>query len=74
MISAPQQRKVTIIYYCDHGLTLHYTVEILKQNAEGRVIIPKAFKEGKSIIAVCDGEVKILNTLGDGILSAHYLT
>lgn len=68
------QRKVTIIYYHDDGLELHHKVQIFDQNDEGRVIIPKAFKDGKSIIAVCDGEVEILNKIGDRILSVNYIT
>ena len=39
------------------------------QNEQGRVIISSAFREGKSIVAVCDGEVEILNRIGDRILS-----
>ena len=67
------QRKVTIIYYCDDGLELHHKVKIFEQNDAGRVIIPQAFKEGKSIIAVCDGEIEILNKIGDRILSVNYI-
>lgn len=69
MAKQEQQRQVTIIYYDDDGLELYHTVETLDQNEEGRVIIPRAFKEGKSIIAVCDGEIEILNKIGDRILS-----
>jgi len=66
------QRKVTIIYYSDDGLELHHEVNVFKQNDDGRVVIPQAFKEGKSIIAVCDGEIEILNKIGDRILSVDY--
>jgi len=68
------KRKVTIIYYCDDGLELHHKVKTFDQNAEGRVIIPSEFKERKSIIAVCDGEVDILNKIGDRIMSVNYIT
>jgi len=68
-----QQRKVTIIYYRDDGLELHHKVKVFEQNDEGRVIIPPAFKDGKSIIAVCDGEIEILNKIGDRILSVNYV-
>ena len=68
-----QQRKVTIIYYSDDGLELHHKVKDFDQNMEGRVIIPKSFKEGKSIIAVCDGEIETLNKVGDRILSVNYV-
>jgi hypothetical protein len=37
------------------------------------VVIPQSFKEGKSIIAVCDGEIEILNKIGDRILSVNYI-
>lgn len=67
------QRKVTIIYYRDDGLELHHKVKVFEQNEEGRVIIPPAFKDGKSIIAVCDGEIEILNKIGDRILSVNYV-
>ena len=65
-------RTVTIIYYCDDDLELHHKVRTFDQNDDGRVVIPQAFKEGKSIIAVCDGEVEILNKIGDRILSVCY--
>jgi uncharacterized protein (TIGR02922 family) len=58
-------RLVTIIYYSDISLELMYEVCTFSQNANGRVIIPGSFKEGKSIVAVCDGEVDILNKIGD---------
>jgi uncharacterized protein (TIGR02922 family) len=66
------KRKVTIIYYCDDGLELHHQVKTFEQNEDGRVIIPQEFKDGKSIIAVCDGEVVILNKIGDRILSINF--
>jgi len=60
-------RTVTIIYYCDNSLELMHVVGRFAQNASGRVIIPKEFKEDKSIIAVCEGEVTILNKVGDRV-------
>ena len=68
-----QQRKVTVIYYSDEGLELHQKVKIFEQNNDGRVVISHAFKQGKSIVAVCDGEVEILNKIGDRILSVEYI-
>jgi len=59
------KRLVTIIYYNDVSLELMYEVCTFSQNENGRVIIPTTFKEGKSIVAVCDGEVDILNKIGD---------
>ena len=60
-------RTVTIIYYCDNSLELMHHIGHFPQNESGRVIIPKQFKEDKSIIAVCDGEVTILNKVGDRV-------
>lgn len=58
---------VTIIYYSNDSLELHCITNAFPQNEAGRVILPASFKEGKSIIAVCEGKVKILNQLGDRI-------
>lgn len=60
-------RTVTIIYYCDNSLELLHTVGRFSQNETGRVIIPEEFKADKSIIAVCDGEITILNKVGDRV-------
>ena len=59
------KRLVTIIYYNDASLELMYEVCTFSQNANGRVIIPEPYKDGKSIVAVCNGEVDILNKIGD---------
>lgn len=67
------KRKVTVIYYSDEGLELLHEVKTFLQNEHGRVILPPDFKEGKSIIAVCDGEIQILNKIGDRILSVDYV-
>jgi uncharacterized protein (TIGR02922 family) len=73
MTMSTLQRKVTIIYYSDEDLELHHKVKIFEQNEDGRVVIPPAFKEGKSIIAVCEGEIEILNKIGERILPVNYL-
>lgn len=61
--------QVTIIYYQNESLELLHEVKIFPKNQQGRVVIPEVFKEGKSIIAVCQGEIQILNKVGDRILS-----
>lgn len=61
--------QVTIIYYHEESLELLHEVKLFPSNEQGRVIIAKEFKEGKSIIAVCAGEIQILNKIGDRILS-----
>ncbi len=60
-------RTVTIIYYCDNSLELMHHVGDFPQNKSGRVIISNDFKVEKSIVAVCDGEITILNKVGDRI-------
>lgn len=66
---ASMERTVTIIYYRDDALELLHEVRSFIQNEHGRVVIPASFKEDKSIIAVCEGEIAILNKIGDRILS-----
>lgn len=61
-------RTVTIIFYTDVSLELHHETHSFVENKNGRIIIPQPYKEGKSIIAVCDGEIQILNKVGDRIL------
>jgi uncharacterized protein (TIGR02922 family) len=62
--------KVTIIYYEDHSLELKHDLKLYPKNTSGRVIIPPSYKEGKSIIAVCLGEITIMNKVGDRIIAA----
>ncbi len=60
---------VTIIYYNENCLELKHEVRMYPKNKSGRLIIPDEFKEDKSIIAVCLGEISIINKIGDRILS-----
>lgn len=61
--------EVTVIYYQDSSLELLHETHHFPKNENGRVVIPASFKKGKSIIAVCEGEIQILNKIGDRILS-----
>lgn len=67
--------KVTMLYYDeDNPLLLQQQVlSDLKQSPKGRVIIPNEEKQGKIIIAILDGEVKVLNSLGDRAFAAFDL-
>lgn len=65
-------RKVTVIYYSDLSLELMHEAACFSQNDNGRVVISEEFKKGKSIIAVCDGKVNILNKVGDRVDNANY--
>lgn len=60
---------VTIIYYNDNCLELKHEVKRYPKNVSGRVIIPQEFKEDKSIVAVCLGEITIINKVGDRVMS-----
>ena len=62
-----KNRKVTILYYDISSLELMHEVTEFPQKDGGRVIISDEFKVGKSIIAVCDGEVTVLNKIGDRV-------
>ncbi len=67
-MSNSQHQVITIIYYCDSSLELKHQVCQREKSDSGRVIIPDELKQGKSIVAVCDGEVDILNKIGERIL------
>lgn len=56
---------VTIFYYCENSLAMQYQICQLATKNSGRVKIPASFKSGKSIVAVCDGAVNVLNVVGD---------
>jgi len=60
-------KEVTIIFYGKQSLELKYIVERFPQLKNGRVIIPEKYKQDKSIIAVCEGHVNILNYFGERI-------
>ncbi len=68
-IESSNLTTVTIIYYNDESLELQHEVQQCPKSKEGRVIISQQFKRGKSIVAVCKGEIVILNKVGDRILS-----
>ncbi|WP_286271223.1 TIGR02922 family protein [Thalassotalea hakodatensis] len=59
---------VTIIYYCDKSIELFHHIGHFETSKTGRIILPDSFKKGKSIVAVCRGEVDIMNKIGDRIL------
>ncbi len=60
--------QVTIIYYHDESLELRHEVKSFPKNLNGRIVIPEEFKKGKSIVAVCKGDIQILNKVGERIL------
>ena len=58
---------VTVLFYDDmEPMKLDSQVFTgLQLSSQNRVILPDDFRPGKTIIAVLEGEVKILNRLGD---------
>jgi uncharacterized protein (TIGR02922 family) len=60
--------QVTVIYYDDQSLELKHEFCFFKKSEHGRIVIPSMFKSGKSIIAVCTGQIDIINKIGDRIL------
>jgi uncharacterized protein (TIGR02922 family) len=69
-MSIKELTEITIIYYEDDSLELKHDVKSFNKNTTGRVVIPPEYKEGKSIIAVCLGEITIMNKVGDRIIAA----
>ena len=61
----------TIIYSCNNSIEISYEVLHISAEVGKRVIIPDDFKKDKIIIAVCEGEVTVLNTLGERICADY---
>ncbi|QBY03786.1 TIGR02922 family protein [Thalassotalea sp. HSM 43] len=49
-------RNVTVIYFDSETLELNHHVGDFPTLEQGRVVLSEAFKKGKSIIAVCEGD------------------
>ncbi|GGB56263.1 TIGR02922 family protein [Shewanella inventionis] len=66
-----QSATVTVLFYeAPAGLEMYNAVLTdLEVSKTGRVMIPESFRRGKSIIAVLEGECKILNALGERVYS-----
>ena len=62
--------KITVLYYLDCDLELKNEVITVEKKEQGRIAIPENFRRGKNIIAVIDGDVDVLNKIGDRILPA----
>ncbi|TRX53986.1 TIGR02922 family protein [Thalassomonas sp. M1454] len=58
-------KAVTVMYYDNHSLELQHEVQEFAVNHNGLLDIPDSFKQEKSIIAICEGMIDILNTAGD---------
>ena len=66
-----QSQLVTVIYYEEASLVIKHDVKSFEIGLGGRVVLPASYKQGKSIIAVCEGKVNFLNKVGDRVLPAE---
>ncbi|QOL24788.1 TIGR02922 family protein [Thalassotalea sp. LPB0316] len=62
------QQLVTVIYYEEASLVIKHDIKTFKVSPNGRIVLPECYKEGKSVIAVCEGKINVLNKVGDRIL------
>lgn len=66
------KRTVTVIYCCDHDLALYNQTQSFCLNEYGDMIIPRDFRRGKTIVAVCEGEIDIINSVGDKLVAEYW--
>ena len=62
-------RKITVIYCCDNKLELYRETMDVNDNSYGDMVIPKDFRAGKTIVAVCEGEINILNSVDNKLVA-----
>jgi len=69
----PQQMAspVTIIYFQNGSIELHYQILLVKKSPSGRVILEPSFSKNKTILAVLRGEVDVMNKFGDRMLDFY---
>jgi uncharacterized protein (TIGR02922 family) len=65
------KRTVTVIYCCDKDLSMYRKTQSFKLNAYGDMIIPQDFKRGKTIVAVCEGEIDVINSVDDKLVKEY---
>lgn len=65
------QRKVTVIYSCDDDLSLYRKTQTFKLDYQGEMVIPQDFKVGKTIVALCAGDVDVINSVGDRLVAGY---
>ncbi|MBU2869224.1 TIGR02922 family protein [Colwellia sp. E2M01] len=66
------KRIVTVIYCCDNDLMIYRKTQSFNLNDYGDMIIPQHFKRGKTIVAVCAGEINVLNSVGDKLIAEYW--
>ena len=63
------RRKITVIYCCDTALEIFRETMDVNNDAYGDMVIPKDFRSGKTIVAVCEGEINILNSINNKLVA-----
>ena len=68
-MSSSNLKPITILYTENHSLEFKFEFLTGIEARTGRVIIDEKVRNGKSIIAVFDGHVTVLNKAGERALS-----
>ncbi len=58
-------KTVSILFYTDGEHVLKSETLTIQPSQNGRLIIPDHHKQNRTIVAVCEGEVNIINSLGE---------
>ncbi|OUS27545.1 TIGR02922 family protein [Thalassotalea sp. 42_200_T64] len=61
-------KVVTVFYYDNRSLVLKHRVMHYPYTANGKVMIPTEFKKYRAILAVYEGDLTVLNKVGERIL------
>jgi len=64
-----RNRKITVIYCCDNKLELYKETMDVNDTAYGDMVISNDFRSGKTIVAVCEGEINIINSINNKLIS-----
>ena len=65
MMQNLEPKTVTVIYFCEKTLMMQHQICQFMQYDNGRVRIPRRFKHNKTIIAVCEGAINVMNKIGE---------
>ena len=70
MEAANATSKVTVIFYQEGSLELQHELVECQHDAQG-IGLPLSYRQDKSIIAVCEGDIHVLDKIGDRILPRY---
>jgi uncharacterized protein (TIGR02922 family) len=66
-MSQSSLNTITVIYFQNDSLELQHQTLTTEYDQKGRAILSASFKQNKSIVAVCKGNVELLNKIGDRV-------